>query len=153
MALLINVLQQRADSKSNTRQMLSLKNDKHERGGNENQVHKVTLVKRMTRTNQEKGITAQKHGFLASLITEHVGCPPVLLTIKVGLSEQVKIAVNGFVVILQYRRRGDMGYSRSRGGSESGFRGCAEPAAYAGASTLESCMRWGVLCWVLLNSH
>lgn len=133
--------------------MHSLKNDKHERGCNENQVQKETLVKGMIRTNQEKGITAQKHSFLAGLITEHMGCPSVLTTIKVGLSEQVKIAVNGFVVILQYRRRGHMGYSGSRGGSESSFRGCAEPATNAGASSLESCVRRGVLCWVLLNSH
>lgn len=85
--------------------MLSLKNRKHERG--ETKI-KYKLVKRMIKTNQEKGITAQKHGFLASLITEHMCCPPVLPTIEVGLSEQVKIAVNGFVVILRYSRRSHM---------------------------------------------
>lgn len=110
-----------------------------------------TIIKR---TNQVKGITPQENGFLGCLIAEHMCGSPVFPTIKIRLSKQVKVTVDGLVFIIENRRCGHIGHPSGRGarkGSLSG--GGAEAAENAGTATLEPGLRCGVLCRVLLNSH
>lgn len=108
------------------------------------------------KTNQIKRIAAQEHGYLASLVPKHMSSPSVLLTIKITLCHQVKIVIHRIIIVLlrpHQRRRCHIRHPSRRGSGGIGGGGSAKAAADAGAPTLESSVRRGVLRGVLLYSQ